>query len=114
MSELENLKKELDHYRKKFSLGEHDIAIKGYAAYVKILNQQIDHIEKFSIAANIDGKKADTVMYDRSVAMWESLPDMITKMNRLKAELKLDFDIDADKPKVGATNPQTIANLKTV
>ena len=33
------------------------------------------------------------------------------EMNRLKIELKIDFDIDADKPKKGATNPQSIAQL---
>ena len=105
-------KKELEHYRKLFSVLDEDISIKGYISYVRIVKQQIDYLEDFNIKTNIVGKKSDTVLYERSVAMWEALPDMISKMNRLKAELKIDFNPDLDKPKMGATSPQSIAKLK--
>lgn len=108
MTEIE---KELAHYRKVFSLKESDLAISGYISYVNFVRQQVEFIEGFKIKDNIEGKKTETVLYDRAIAMGESLPDMISKMNRLKAELKIDFDPNEGKPKVGATNPQTIANL---
>ncbi len=108
---MTNEQKELEHYRKLFSLGEHDVAVRGYEAYVNLVRQQVDYVKDFNIKANIDGKKAETVLYERSIALWESLPDMITKMNRLKNELKIDFDPEADKPKSGATSPQSIARL---
>lgn len=104
-------KKELDHYRRILSLGEHDVAIKGYMAYVNIVKQQVDHISDFQIKSNIDGKKTETVLYDRTVAMWEKLPDMISRMNSLRNELKIDFDPEGDKPKTGAISPQSIARL---
>jgi hypothetical protein len=108
MAEIE---KELAHYRRIFSLKDSDLAISGYIAYVGFVKQQVEYMEGFKLKENIEGKKTETVVYDRAMSMGESLPDMISKMNRLKAELKIDFDINSDKPKVGATNPQTIANL---
>lgn len=105
MTELE---KELEHYKKVFSLKEQDLAISGYIAYVNFVRQQVDYIKEFKVKGNIEGKKAETVVYDRAISMGESLPDMISKMNRLKIELKIDFDVDADKPKIGATSPQSI------
>jgi capsule polysaccharide export protein KpsE/RkpR len=90
-----NQQQELEHYRKLFAAGEDgNLGIKGYLAYVKSLKQQIDHVENFSISANIDGKKADT---------------MIAKMNRLKLELKIEFDPEAGKPKQQATRPELLA-----
>ena len=103
----ENERRELDHYRKLFAAAEDgNLAVKGYLAFVKSLKQQIDHVENFSIASNIDGKKSDTVLYDRSIAIWENLPDMIAKMNRLKVELNIEFDPEAGKPKQQATKPE--------
>lgn len=107
----EDQEKELAHYQKIFSLKDKDLAVSGYIAFVDFVRQQVDYISGFKLKDNIDGKKAETVVYDRAISIGESLPDMISKMNRLKAELKIDFDINSDKPKVGATNPQTIANL---
>lgn len=100
--------KELDHYKKIFSLKDQDLAIGGYIAYVNFVKQQIDYIKEFKVKENIEGKKTETVVYDRAISMGESLPDMISKMNRLKTELKIEFDADADKPKIGATSPQSI------
>jgi uncharacterized protein (DUF4213/DUF364 family) len=103
--------KELEHYRKLFSLAEHDVAVSGYVAYVNIVRQQVEHINDFKIKDNIERKKTETVLYDRTVAMWEKLPDMISRMNSLKNELKIDFDPEGDKPKAGAISPQSIAKL---
>lgn len=107
MSELE--RKELEHYRKLFSTAEHDVAIDGYISYVKLVRQQIEYLKDFNIRNNIDGKKTETVLYDRSISLWESMPEMITKMNRLKVELKIDFDPEAGKPKLQATRPELLA-----
>lgn len=106
MTDIE--KKELDHYKNLLSLGDADVAISGYVAYVNLVRQQVNYLNEFKIKDSIDGKKAETAGYDRSISLWESLPDMISKMNRLKMELKIDFDPEADKPKTGATSPQSI------
>jgi len=107
---VEGLKKELEFYKKKFSTGEWDLAVDGYLAYVALVRQQVEFMKDFKVKDNIDGKKAETVLYDRAMSMGEGLPDMISKMNRLKMELKIEFDESAGKPKVGATTPQSLMN----
>lgn len=102
-------RKELNHYRKLFSIGEHDVAISGYKSYVKLVQQQIEYLSDFNLKSNIDGKKAETVIYDRSIALWESLPDMISKMNKLRVELKIEFDPEEGKLKQQATRPELMA-----
>jgi hypothetical protein len=108
MEDIEKLKKELEYYKKKFSVGGYDIAIDGYLSYVNLVKQQVEFIKDFEIKAHIDGKKAETVLYERAISMGEGLPDMISKMNRLKIELNIPFDENEGKPKLTATSPQNI------
>lgn len=108
MGEVEKLKKELEFYKKKLSLAEHDVAVDGYAAYVNIVRQQVDYIKEFNIKNNIDGKKSESAMYDRTEAIWKNLPDMISKMNNLKMELQIEFDENDGKEKQKAISPQSI------
>ncbi len=104
------LKKELEYYKQLFSLAEHDVALNGYLAYVNLVKQQVEFIKDFKIKENIEGKKTETVLYDRAIAMGESLPKMISSMNNLKLELKIEFDENEGKQKSGATTPQSLAN----
>jgi len=106
--EVENVIKELNHYKKLFSVAEHDLAIDGYLSYVALVKQQVEFIRDFKIKENIEGKKADTVLYDRAMSMGEGLPDMISKMNKLKTELNIVFDETEGKEKIKATSPQNI------
>lgn len=110
MEEIELLKKQLEFYKKKFSLAENDVAIDGYLAYVNIVRQQIDYIKGFKIKENIDGKKSESAMYDRTESIWKNLPSMISSMNSLKIELNIQFDENEGKVKRGATTPQSLAN----
>ena len=105
---IEELKKELTYYKKKFSLAEQDVAVSGYMAYVNIVRQQVDYIKDFDLKGNIEGKKSENAMYERSEAIWKNLPDMISSMNRLKIELNIPFDENEGKPKLGATTPQSL------
>jgi hypothetical protein len=108
---IKELEKELAFYKHKFSLSENDVAVQGYLAYVNIVRQMVDYVKDFSIKANIDGKKSENAMYERTEKIWGELPDMISSMNRLKMELKIEFDPEEGKPKMTVTNPQAIAKL---
>lgn len=110
MEEVELLKKQLEFYKKKFSLAENDVAIDGYLAYVNIVRQQVDYIKEFKIKENIDGKKSESAMYDRTESIWKNLPSMISSMNSLKIELNIQFDENEGKVKRGATTPQSLVN----
>lgn len=109
MAEIDELKKELEHYKKKFSVAEHDLAVDGYLAYVNLVRQQVEFIKDFKIKENIDGKKTETVLYERATSMGEGLPKMISSMNNLKLELGIEYDANGGKPKIIATSPQSIA-----
>lgn len=104
---LDTLKKQLEHYKKKLSLAEHDVAMDGYLAYVNIVKQQVEYIKVFDIKANIEGKKSENAMYDRTEAMWKNLPDMISSMNKLKVELNIPFDEHEGVEHKGASSPQS-------
>ena len=104
----EKLQKELDYYKKKLALGEHDVAINGYMAYVNLVRQQVEFIGEFKVKDHIEGKKTETVLYDRAISMGESLPKMISSMNSLKVELGIEFDENDGIEKKSATSPQSI------
>lgn len=109
MATIEQLQKELEFYKKQFSVAEHDVAINGYLAYVNIVKQQVDYVKDFSIKSNIEGKKSENAMYERTEAIWKNLPEMISSMNRLKTELKIEYNPDEGKPKLQATRPELVA-----
>jgi len=108
METVESLKKELEYYQKKFAIADHDVAVAGYLAYVNIVRQQVDYVKDFNIKANIEGKKSENAMYERTEAIWKNLPDMISSMNRLKIELNIQYDESIGKMKQLPTSPQNI------
>lgn len=109
MSDIDKLKAELDFYKKKFSLGDHDVAVAGFLAYVNIVRQQVEYVQEFKIKSNIEGKKSENAMYERTQEIWKNLPDMISSVNRLKLELGIEYNPDEGKPKLTAVSPQSVA-----
>jgi len=105
---VEALQKELEYYKKKLSLGEQDVAVDGYMAYVNLVRQQVEFIKDFKVKEHIDGKKAETVLYERAISMGEGLPKMISSMNSLKLELGVEYDPKDGQDKVRASSPQSI------
>lgn len=109
MNEVEELKREIAHYKKVLGLSESNMAYKGYMAYQKVLEQYIQHIDQFKLTKEIlEGKKTENAYYERTDAMFKTLPEMISSLNRLKSELKIEFDPQEGKPKIRATSPQSI------
>jgi len=78
---------ELDHLKKLFGLSEHDVALKGYQVLTKLLQEQIDYLNKFSIKGQITQDKKESVEYDRAQKLWSDMPDLIAKVRKLKDEL---------------------------
>ena len=101
--------KELEFYKKKFSVGEHDVAVNGYIAYVNIVRQMVDYIKDFNIKLNIEGKKSENAMYERTEKIWGELPSMISAMNKLKTELGIEYNPEEGKKKEQALRPELIA-----
>ena len=111
MATVQELEAKVSHYEKILKLAEHDLAHKGYVTFCKIIQQQVEFLDDFNIKSNIDGKKTETVMYERAESMWEKLPKNISALNALRVELKIEYDEEAGKPKTVAASPQSIANM---
>lgn len=111
MTELEQLKKENEYFKKKLAIGEYDLAYKGYLSFVKIVEQQVEYLAEFSLKTRISELKKDSSEYERAESIIDKLPTKITQLNNLKLELKIEFDPNDGKPKQGATSPQNIGNL---
>ena len=94
--EQDDLKKQLSDEKKKVSIleqklatYENDVSKSGYFAVKRIVNLQIAYLQNFNIKDKIGGKPSEDGTYARSKDMWESLPDMITKLGALKKTLKI-------------------------
>lgn len=111
MATVQELEEKIAHYERVLRLGESDLAHRGYLAFSKIVEQQVEFLDDFNIKSNIDGKKTETVMYERAESLWTKLPNNISALNALRAELKIEYDAEAGKPKIGAASPQSISSL---
>lgn len=104
----EELIKKVAHYEKLFAVAQNDLSYKAYLSFVKIVEQQVDYIDTFKIANIIADKKTESPQYERAESIWSNLPKLISSLNNLKAELKIEFDPNDGKPKFGPTSPQSI------
>jgi hypothetical protein len=108
---IEGLKKELDHYKRLLGIG--DDAIESYQVLIGICRQQREYLQVFNIKSKIGSDdKAAAVEYKNAKDLWENLPDMISKLNRLRSELKIEYDETEGKPKLGMTSPQNIGKAQ--
>jgi CO dehydrogenase/acetyl-CoA synthase beta subunit len=105
MTDYDKIQKEIEHYRQIF--GTDDVATKAYRSLVKMLNQQIDILNEFSIKSNLE--QADK-KYDRVIKMFNEMPDMILSLKDLKDKIGVEYVEKAERQK--ATSPQSIGLLK--
>ena len=85
----DKLLKELNHYRKIFGVG--DLATRAYSKVVKMIEQQVDFLDSFELKTKITSAAKDDPVYGRAKEIWEELPDMILKLNKLKIELDIQY-----------------------
>ncbi len=91
METIESLKKKLSEYEKRMGIGDTDPAKEGYLVLIKILNQQNEYLNTFSIKSRIASEdKADVAAYKNAKDLWENLPKMIQAVSTLRIELKMD------------------------
>jgi hypothetical protein len=98
--------KELEHYKKIFGVG--DVATRAYKAVVKILEQQVDFLEGFTLNEKIKSATKDDPVYERGIKIYEGMPDNILKLNKLKLELNIEYVEREDE--LVAVSAKAIAN----
>lgn len=111
MDTIDNLKAKLAEYEKRMGIGADDPARKAYLVLVKILRQQTEFLDGFSIKAKISSEeKSDATAYKNAKDLWEYLPKMISSVSTLRMELKMDGEniINTEGP----ISPQSIALSK--
>jgi len=111
MSETNGIdyKAKCQEYERRMGIGENDPAKDGYLVLIKILNQQNKYLEKFEIKDLIStDDKAKATEYKNAKDLWENLPSMISKLNTLKAELKIEGE--EKKETIVPISPKAIAD----
>lgn len=108
--ELQTALRELNEERKKVSvleqklrLYENDGTIGGYYALNRIVNQQTDFLNKFSLDAEIGGDPKLDKKYDRAEKIWDKFGGLIRELDTLRVELKITGSEDRDVKKVSFT-----------
>jgi hypothetical protein len=110
---IEDYKKKVSVLEQKLRLYENDPDKSGFFALKRIVNQQVDYLRNFTIKDRISGKASEDATYARSKEMWESLPKMISELNGLKRELRINNE-DEEKESKNTnqrTTPESIADV---
>jgi hypothetical protein len=106
---IEELQAKIAELEKRLGIGEYDPAKAGYKVLVKLLHQQNEYLDTFSIKNNIASEDKDKQLaYKNAKDLWENLPDNIRKVNALKIELKMEGE--EKKTTYTPVNAKSIAN----
>jgi hypothetical protein len=91
MSEID-YKERCEQYEKVLGIGQHDPVKNAFFVLVKMMNDQSNYLNNFSIVSHIDNNDKESPQYKRAMDMLDSLPKMIASVNELRATLKLNKD----------------------
>lgn len=113
MDEVEVLKKQVDVLEKKLALYEKDATYRAFYALNRIVNQQIDCMNKFNLEKEIGQNPKDDKVYDRVKGLWESFKTLVTDLRSLKSDLGInDSEEERDRMiKNKITSPESMANV---
>jgi chromosome condensin MukBEF ATPase and DNA-binding subunit MukB len=89
MEDIQKLKQQLSEYERMLGIGEYDPVKNAFTVLVKMMNQQINYLNNFSITAHIESADKESPQYKRAMDMIDGLPKMIASVNELRATLKL-------------------------
>lgn len=110
---IEELKKENATLKLKLRLYELPGDVRSYYVGQKVLNQQVDYLDKFDFAKEIGVSPKEDKIYDRAMDVFEKLTGNATKLNNLRKEINLTGDEtkDTNNPIFRITTPESIANV---
>jgi hypothetical protein len=89
MDEIAKLKQQVAEYERMLGIGEYDPVKNAFTVLLKMMNQQISYLDKFSIVAHIDNADKESPQYKRAMEMTDGLPKMIASVNDLRTALKM-------------------------
>lgn len=105
---------ELEELKQKLSLFENDASKRGFYTLNRIVNQQIDFLNKFQISTKIaSDDKAIQIEYKNAKELWEGLPKLISSLNEIREKMGIDpkEEDEVNIPKIVPVNPQSISKM---
>jgi hypothetical protein len=108
MDKVTSLLKEVEHYKKILGIAEYDPATNGYLVLIEQLRQRNEYLKDFKIKDKIATAVKDDPVYARAMDLIDTLPKMVSSVNNLKLELKIEFNPEEGKVRKGATTPQSL------
>ena len=101
----------IESLKEQLLLFENDASKRGFYTLNRIVNQQVEFLNSFSIKSKISSDdKSDVITYKNAKELWENLPKMITSLNTLRTEMKIDGEEEIKK--IIPISPQSISKLK--
>ena len=112
MDEAKELKQKIDVLEKRLAWYEKDATYRGFYALNRIVNQQVDYLNKFNLEKEIGQSPKEDKVYDRAKGLWESLKTIIGDLNSLKVELGLRDEEEVER-RIQNRNisPESIADV---
>lgn len=115
MPDEKELEKQIKGLQSKLSDAEKiikDPSKRGYYALNKILYQQIEYLENFTLKTQIEADPKSDKVYDRVKGIWEGMKALIMDLRALKSELKIPFEEeDKEIKKIYRITPESISDV---
>lgn len=93
---IKDLKNSNDFLQKKLRLYELPSSNRAFYVGQKMLNQQVDYLDKFKLEDEIKLNPKEDKIYERSMDLFEKLTSNASKLNILRIELSLTGDEKKD------------------
>lgn len=86
---IKDLEKQNVFLQNKLRLYELPSPARAYYVGQKMLNQQVDYLDKFELEKEIGANPKEDKIYDRAISLFEKLTTNATNINSLKSVLNL-------------------------
>lgn len=83
---------------------------RAYYVALKLLNQQIDFLDKFDFENEIKSNPKEDKIYDRAMDVYEKMTSNASKINSLRIELNLSGDERKDTRSARPFSPESVAD----
>lgn len=90
-------KKKCEEYESILGVGERDIAKDAFISLCRVVSAQSKRIGKFNLDTEIETNSKEDKVYDRTMAIVEKMPKMISEINSLRKELGLTNKLVSDE-----------------
>lgn len=106
----ETIQQEVERLRKEIRWLKLDGSKRAFYALNRIVNQQVDLLNDFDIKSTVVGKKSENAEFERTQSIWKEMPKLVSELNNLRAELKIDGEKITDEEVWLPTSVESMAD----